>query len=76
MFLRAATSVAEQVTQANLEMGLIYPPQSDILNASIHVATRVAELIFDRQLAGVSRPPDVGGFIRSKLYQPEYHSSV
>ena len=31
MFLCAATSVAEQVTQANLDMGLIYPPQSDIL---------------------------------------------
>ena len=44
----AATSVAEQVTQANLDMGLIYPPQSDILDTSIHVATKVAELIFDR----------------------------
>jgi len=75
MFLCAAKSVAEQVTEANLEMGLIYPPQSDILNASIHVATRVAELIFDRQLAGVPRPADVDGFIRSKLYQPEYHRS-
>ena len=64
------------MTEANLDMGLIYPPQSDILTASIHVATRLAELIFDRQLAGVPRPPDVGGFIRTKLYQPEYHSSV
>ncbi|MDR3637585.1 MAG: NAD-dependent malic enzyme [Isosphaeraceae bacterium] len=76
LFLCAATSVAEQVTQANLDMGLIYPPQSDILNTSIQVATRVAELIFERGLAGVPRPADVGDFIQSKLYRPEYHSAV
>jgi malate dehydrogenase (oxaloacetate-decarboxylating)(NADP+) len=76
MFLCAATSVAEQVTQANLEMGLIYPPQSDILNTSIHVAAKVAELIFERNLAGVPRPANVGDFIRSKLYQPAYRSIV
>jgi malate dehydrogenase (oxaloacetate-decarboxylating)(NADP+) len=76
MFLCAAASVAEQVTQANLDMGLIYPPQSDILNTSIHVATKVAELIFERHLAGVPRPADVGDFIRSKLYQPAYRCSV
>jgi malate dehydrogenase (oxaloacetate-decarboxylating)(NADP+) len=68
--------VAEQVTQENLDMGLIYPPQSDILNTSIHVATKIAELIFERQLAGVPRPSNVGEFIRSKLYRPEYRSSV
>ncbi len=72
MFLCAAQSVAEQVTQQNLEMGLIYPPQSEILKASIHVAGRVAALIFEKGLAGVERPKDVGEFIRSKLYQPEY----
>jgi malate dehydrogenase (oxaloacetate-decarboxylating)(NADP+) len=76
MFLCAATSVAEQVTQANLDMGLIYPPQSDILNTSIHVATKLAELIFDRNLAGVPRPVSARDFIRSKLYQPAYRSIV
>ena len=72
MFLCAATSVAEQVTQQNLDMGLIYPPQSDILKASVHVAEKVAELIFEKQLAGVERPGDVAEFIRSKVYRPEY----
>lgn len=76
MFLCAAMSVAEQVTQANLDMGLIYPPQSDILNTSVHVANKVAELIFERNLAGVPRPTNVGDFIRSKVYRPEYRSYV
>ena len=64
------------MTQANLDMGLIYPPQSDILNTSVHVATKVAELIFERNLAGLPRPSDVGDFILSKLYQPDYRSIV
>ena len=32
-----------------LDMGLIYPPQPDFLSTSIHVATKAAELILDRQ---------------------------
>src|SRR5438093_1566574 len=40
MFIVAAQAVAEQVTEENLSMGLIYPPQSHILNASLHVAER------------------------------------
>jgi malate dehydrogenase (oxaloacetate-decarboxylating)(NADP+) len=68
--------VAEQVTQEHLDLGLIYPPQSDILNSSIHVAERVATLVFERGLAGVPRPADVGAFLRGKLYRPEYRNYV
>ncbi len=35
MFIIAARAVAEQVTEANLATGLIYPPTSNILNASL-----------------------------------------
>ena len=51
MFIVAAKAVAEQVTDENLESGLIYPPQSRILEASLHVAERVAAHIFDKGLA-------------------------
>ena len=34
------------------------------------------EDIFERHRAGVPRPANVGDFIRSKLYQPAYRSSV
>jgi malate dehydrogenase (oxaloacetate-decarboxylating)(NADP+) len=76
MFLCAARSVAEQVTQQHLDMGLIYPPQSDILNASLYIAERIATHIFEHNLAGVPRPRDVGEFIRSKVYRPEYRAYV
>lgn len=72
MFIVAAKAVAEQVTEANLDTGLIYPPQSKIFDASLHVATRVAEHIFDKNLARVERPADVATFIRSHVYRPVY----
>ena len=56
MFIVAAKAVAEQVTADDLATGLIYPPQSHILDASLHVAARIAEYIFDQGLAAVPRP--------------------
>lgn len=72
MFLVAAQAVAEQVTEENLSVGLIYPPQSRILEASLHVAERVAACIFDQGLAGVKRPDDISTLIRSRVYRPGY----
>jgi malate dehydrogenase (oxaloacetate-decarboxylating)(NADP+) len=72
MFIVAAKAVAEQVTDGDLSTGLIYPPQSRILEASLHVAERVAMHIFDKGLAGVPRPDDIGALIRERAYQPVY----
>jgi len=72
MFIVAAQAVAEQVTQENLSMGLIYPPQSHILNASLHVAERIAACIFEKGLARVPRPDDIGALIRARAYRPVY----
>ena len=72
MFIVAAKAVAEQVTEKNLAAGLIYPPQSKILEASLHVAARIAEYIFDHELAGVPRPADISAHIRSRAYRPVY----
>jgi malate dehydrogenase (oxaloacetate-decarboxylating)(NADP+) len=72
MFIVAARAVAEQVTEENLSTGLIYPPQSRILDASLHVAERIASYIFDKGLARVPRPDDVGELIRTRAYHPLY----
>ena len=72
MFIVAAQAVAEQVTEENLSVGLIYPPQSHILEASIHVAERIAAYIFDHGLARATRPKDIGALIRAKIYHPSY----
>ena len=72
MFIVAAQAVAEQVSEENLSTGLIYPPQSHILEASLHVAERIAAYIFDRGLARVPRPDDVGALVRARTYRPVY----
>ena len=72
MFIVAAKAVAEQVTDEDLATGLIYPPQSRILEASLHVAERVAEQIFAAGLARVKRPDDIGALIRDCAYRPVY----
>jgi malate dehydrogenase (oxaloacetate-decarboxylating)(NADP+) len=72
MFIVAAQAVAEQGTEEDLSMGLIYPPQSRILEASLHVAERIAAYIFDQGLARVPRPDDVGALVRARAYRPVY----
>jgi malate dehydrogenase (oxaloacetate-decarboxylating)(NADP+) len=72
MFLKAAESLAAQVTEQDLAVNLIYPPMANIREASIEVAVHVAELIFDRGLARVPRPADVAAFVRAKVYEPAY----
>ena len=72
MFIIAAHAVAEQVTEANLAVGLIYPPTSNILDASLHTASRIAEYIFDHNLAGVPRPGNIEAHVRSRAYKPVY----
>jgi malate dehydrogenase (oxaloacetate-decarboxylating)(NADP+) len=72
MFLVAARAIADQVTEGDLAEGLIYPPRSRIMDASLRVAERVATAIFDLGLARVPRPNDVGAFIRSRVYEPVY----
>jgi malate dehydrogenase (oxaloacetate-decarboxylating)(NADP+) len=72
MFIAAAHAVADQVTKAELDVGLIYPPQSEILKTELYAAQRVAEVIFKRDLARVPEPKDIAAFIQTKTYRPEY----
>ncbi len=72
MFIAAAQGVADLVTQQQLETGLLYPPQTDILKTEIAVAAKVAEVIFDRGLARVKRPKDMDAFIGDHVYEPTY----
>jgi malate dehydrogenase (oxaloacetate-decarboxylating)(NADP+) len=59
-----------------LEQGLLFPPQSNILETEIQVAARVAKVVFDSGLAGVPRPDDCEAFIRGHVYKPEYRNLV
>ena len=70
LFITAATAVAGQVTRAELGSGLLYTPQSNILQTKIATAVRVCEVIFDRGLAGVQRPADIRAVVEAQLCTP------
>jgi malate dehydrogenase (oxaloacetate-decarboxylating)(NADP+) len=72
MFIIAAKAVAEQVSDASLATGLIYPPQSQIFESSLHVAARVAGYIFEKGLARVTPPKDLAAHIQASAYRPAY----
>lgn len=74
MFIEAAHAVADQVSPEQLGLGMLFPPQSNILEVEIHTAARVAKLVFDAGLARVERPADIEAFIRQHVYTPEYVS--
>ena len=74
MFIEAAQGVADQVTPDQLKLGMLFPPQSNILEVEIQTAARVAKLIFDSGLARVNRPSDIVQFIREHVYKPQYHT--
>jgi malate dehydrogenase (oxaloacetate-decarboxylating)(NADP+) len=76
MFIESAQALAAQLTPAQLNQGLLYPPQSDILETEIKVAARVAKVVFDSNLARVERPDDCEAFIRKHVYKPEYRALV
>ena len=76
MFIEAAHAVADQVPSELLKQGLLFPLQSNILEAEIQTAARIAKLVFDSGLARVERPADMVAFIRQHVYKPEYRAEA
>jgi malate dehydrogenase (oxaloacetate-decarboxylating)(NADP+) len=72
MFIESAHAVADQVTPEQLKLGMLFPPQSNILETEIKTAARVAKMVFDNNLACVKRPTDYEAFIRRHTYDPAY----
>lgn len=72
MFIEAARATADQVTDEQRRMGMLFPPQSNVLETEVFTAVRVATLVFDRDLAGVDRPRDVDSWLRAMVYKPRY----
>ncbi len=75
MFIVAAEAIAAEVTPENLDAGLIYPPQSKIFEASLRVAAKVAQYVFDHDLARAERPTDIAAHIHALAYRPVYPAS-
>lgn len=72
MFLIAAHSLANQVTDADLERGRVYPPLSRIRKVSALIARDVAKNAYDNGLTDKDEPDDILADIHEYMYQPVY----
>lgn len=72
MWIAAAKGSAEQVDQTARDHGMLFPPQSGILETEINTAVSVCEHIFDRGLATVKRPADIRAWLKGLTYTPSY----
>ncbi|HWZ72011.1 MAG TPA: NAD-dependent malic enzyme [Casimicrobiaceae bacterium] len=76
MFMAAAHTLAEQVTEDDLRQGSLYPPLKNIRDVSAHIAAAVATVAYRRELARGPAPADLLGFMKSKMYEPRYATYV
>ncbi|XP_022844657.1 NADP-dependent malic enzyme, chloroplastic-like [Olea europaea var. sylvestris] len=75
MLLAASEALAEQVTEENLENGLIYPPFANIRKISAQIAAKVAAKAYELGLATrLPQPEDLVSYAESCMYSPNYHS--
>ncbi|MEP7085200.1 MAG: NAD-dependent malic enzyme [Betaproteobacteria bacterium] len=72
MFMAAARSLADRVTEADLQQGSLYPPLQSIREVSAHIAAAVAEVAHRRGLATVPRPADLLAAMKAQMYEPCY----
>ena len=75
MFLVAARTLADLVTEDDLALGRIYPSLTRIREVSVKIATEVAKEAIHSGLAGIHLADDqVESAVRQCLYHPAYHS--
>ena len=72
MFLAAARTLADRVSDADLAAGTIYPPLADIRALSLAIAVAVAEIAHAKGLATIDRPADLEQAIAADMYDPYY----
>lgn len=72
MFLAAARALADQLSEADLEYGALYPPLSTIRAVSRAIAAAVADKAFEQGFAGIERPDVLDDYIDALMYRPLY----
>jgi len=72
MFFVAARTLASLVTDEDIAKGSVYPDLQRIREVSSKIATAVAEVAFERKLAGIPRPLDIPAHVRRHMYEPRY----
>ncbi len=72
MFMAAAHTLAQSVTEADLAQGSLYPALPRIREVSAQIAAAVADVAYQRGLANGPPPNDLVGYVQSRMYDPHY----
>jgi malate dehydrogenase (oxaloacetate-decarboxylating)(NADP+) len=72
MFMVAAQTLAQLVTDSDLEQGSLYPALPRIREVSAHIATAIANSAYTNGLAGKPRPKDVPADVSAQMFDPHY----
>jgi malate dehydrogenase (oxaloacetate-decarboxylating)(NADP+) len=72
MFMAAARTLANLVTEEDLKQGSLYPALARLREVSAHIATAVAEIAYKRGLAAAKAPRDLFSYVQSQMYDPHY----
>jgi malate dehydrogenase (oxaloacetate-decarboxylating)(NADP+) len=72
MFMAAAHTLAQMVSEADLKQGSLYPALPRIREVSAKIGAAVAEVAYKRGLAAGAAPNDLLAYVQSQMYDPRY----
>jgi malate dehydrogenase (oxaloacetate-decarboxylating)(NADP+) len=72
MFMAAAHTLANSVSEEDLKQGSLYPALPRIREVSAQIGAAVASVAYQNGLANGPPPNDLVGFVQSQMYDPHY----
>jgi len=72
IFLVAAQTLVECVTEKEFSLGCLYPPLEIIRPVSLKIAIAVADYVFKNGLTKIARPENLEKYIETLMYIPTY----
>jgi malate dehydrogenase (oxaloacetate-decarboxylating)(NADP+) len=72
MFMAAAHTLAEMVSEADLKQGSLYPALLQIREVSARIGAAVAAVAYQRGLAAGAAPNDLRALVQAQMYDPCY----
>ncbi len=72
MFMAAARTLAQLVSEEDIKQGSLYPALPRIREVSAHIAAAVADVAYKRGLAAGKVPSNLLGYVQSQMYDPRY----
>ena len=72
MFMAAAHTLAQMVSEEDLKQGSLYPALPRIREVSANIAAAVAAVAYQRGLASGPAPNDLRALVESQMYDPRY----